>query len=259
MGLSLFCRQKSYNAESKAKIQPRNGRSWLACFTQLTGKLKLSVWSGVEGGKAQLFSIPICCRAVLWTTTQNSSTRHTNWPPEVTGHLLSSTPDLWHCHTNRIKLVFLNKTVRHTPWSPYWPSVLVSSGIEVIFFLAAGAVLCFGFSTGIIKLTQQCLGCCWVMLTQVQEFSVSHALPVHKKLRESMAKASDPNWPKGYSTPHSIVLHVLPEGCWLWSAWEQAGHWTGMSKCFFLGFISLFTSNCCCSSSSPLLLLLLLL
>ena len=38
--------------------------------------------------------------------------------------------------------------------------VLVSARIELIFFLVAGIVLCFGFSMRIILVTHRCFGCC---------------------------------------------------------------------------------------------------
>ena len=39
-------------------------------------------------------------------------------------------------------------------------SVLVSAGIESVFFLVAGTVLCFGFSVRITLITRWCFSCC---------------------------------------------------------------------------------------------------
>ena len=38
--------------------------------------------------------------------------------------------------------------------------VLVLAGIELIFFLVAGTVLCFGFSVRIMLITLWCFSCC---------------------------------------------------------------------------------------------------
>jgi len=40
------------------------------------------------------------------------------------------------------------------------PIVLVSAGIELIFFLVVGIVLCFGFGVKIMLITQGCFSCC---------------------------------------------------------------------------------------------------
>ena len=58
-----------------------------------------------------------------------------------------------------------------------WPVVLISAGIELIFFLVAGTVLCFGFRMRIMLITHRCFSCCWAVLTLVKDFSASHALP----------------------------------------------------------------------------------
>ena len=39
-------------------------------------------------------------------------------------------------------------------------SVLVSAGTELIFFLVAGTVLCFGFSVRMMLITLRCFSCC---------------------------------------------------------------------------------------------------
>ena len=41
-----------------------------------------------------------------------------------------------------------------------WWDVLVSAGIELILFLVAGTVLCFGFSVRIMLIIHWCFSCC---------------------------------------------------------------------------------------------------
>lgn len=46
----------------------------------------------------------------------------------------------------------------------WFPVVQVLSGLELIFFLAAGAVLCFRLSVRITLIPHGCLCCCYVVL-----------------------------------------------------------------------------------------------
>lgn len=39
--------------------------------------------------------------------------------------------------------------------------VVVLAGIELIFFVVAGTVLCFGFSMWILLIIHECFSCCW--------------------------------------------------------------------------------------------------
>lgn len=74
--------------------------------------------------------------------------------------------------------------------------VLVSAGIELIFFLPAGPVPCFGFSMTIMLITHWCFRCCWVVLTLKKghfSFPCSASKEVHKKLGRNMARRPVPN------------------------------------------------------------------
>lgn len=91
------------------------------------------------------------------------------------------------------------------------------------FSLAAGPVLCFGFSMRIRLATHKCFGCAWVgpMRSQGQ---VSVSKEVHKKLRGSTATTADPNWLKGYFNHHTRLIYT---GGVTWekffSVWEEFG------------------------------------
>lgn len=62
--------------------------------------------------------------------------------------------------------------------------VLLSAGTgELLFFQAAGTVLCFGFSMRIMLVTHWYFGYCWAVLTLNPEFSVSHVLAVSRCTR----------------------------------------------------------------------------
>lgn len=111
--------------------------------------------------------------------------------------------------------------------------VLLSAGIgELILFLVAGTVLCFGFSMRIMLVTHWYFGCCWAVLTLnpgIFSFPRSGSEQVHKKLGGSTARTGDPNLPKGCSMPWSIMVSVhtgevgqeLLIACQGW-----AGHWS---------------------------------
>jgi len=58
--------------------------------------------------------------------------------------------------------------------------VLVSAEAELIFFLAAGIVLRFGFSVRMMLVTQRCFGHCWAVLTQ----SPGPSCPSHRPTGE---------------------------------------------------------------------------
>ena len=84
-------------------------------------------------------------------------------------------------------------------------SVQVSAGIDLIFFLADGMALGFGFLLKIVVITHQCFSFCRVVLTLSKDLSFSQCLPVrrlgvHKKLGGDRTRtaSSDTNKSKGY-------------------------------------------------------------
>ena len=78
-------------------------------------------------------------------------------------------------------------------------SVLVPARMELIFFLVAGIVLCFGFSLRRTLITQDVLVTAEQCLHKVRAFSAPHTTPpvsrleVHKKLGGDMARTADPS------------------------------------------------------------------
>lgn len=75
---------------------------------------------------------------------------------------------------------------------------LVSVGIELIFFLVTGTVLCF---VGFV-----------VARSRTSQFSTRCPKQVHKKLRGSTPCTGDPNWPKGYSIQKTSCPAYLTGG-----------------------------------------------
>jgi len=51
---------------------------------------------------------------------------------------------------------------------PLGDSLLVSAGIGLPFFLAAGILLCFGVGGRAMLITYRCFSCCWVMFIRSQ-------------------------------------------------------------------------------------------
>lgn len=132
-------------------------------------------------------------------------------------------------------------------------NVLLSAGIgELLFFLAAGTVLCFGFSTGIMLVAHWYLGCCWAVLTLNPgffSFPRSGSEQVHKKLGGNLTRAANLNVPRGYSIPWSISWSVYKLGRLVRNCWQLVRDRLGtgqsvVSNCAghhfcFLGFIPL--------------------
>lgn len=81
--------------------------------------------------------------------------------------------------------------------------VLISPGIELISFLVAGIVLCFGFSMRFLSVIADVLFAAVSCLPQEKDFAVSHALPAGnaQEAVESMTRTGD----KGVLTPQSIM------------------------------------------------------
>lgn len=110
--------------------------------------------------------------------------------------------------------LFVNKGLLwgRIPW--------LSVGIELIFFLVAGVVLCFGFRMRITlgALAYWHFSLCWAVLTLSQgRFSLS-CCPAsweqtgrvkgggHKELEGKRNRTTDPNWPKGCPIPYPAML-----------------------------------------------------
>ena len=86
------------------------------------------------------------------------------------------------------------------------------AGIELIFFLVAGIVFCFGFSMRrMLIATTKNISVLSNVYSKVKDFSASHPQPArklegHKKLAQDTARAPDPNRPKGYF--HTMVRQI---------------------------------------------------
>lgn len=133
-------------------------------------------------------------------------------------------------------------------------NTLVSSGIQLIFFLVTSTVLCFGFRVRILLVTHWCVSGRWAMLTRVKDFSDSHAALQEPGGAQGAEEGHNwDNWPQ-------LLKGIFPTiGChaqdiswgerWLWGCCLGTG-WAGVSwwwaivsdlhYLFFLGFISLY-------------------
>ena len=80
-----------------------------------------------------------------------------------------------------------------------YTSALVLAGIELIFFVVANMVLCFGFVLEAVLVIQGCFPYCWAVITQSQGlfcFSpqpTSERLGGHKELGGDTARTADPS------------------------------------------------------------------
>lgn len=127
--------------------------------------------------------------------------------------------------------------------------VLVSAGIEFIFFLATGTGLCFGFSMRVMLITHWYFGCYWTALTLSQELPSFPFLPVSRCSRSQREHAQDiwPELPKGIF--HSTECDVQYTNCLELAGEKLADHCSGigwasqgvrnctMHQLFLLGFI----------------------
>lgn len=87
---------------------------------------------------------------------------------------------------------------------------MVLAGIELIFFLETCMMLCSGCMMKTTLIAHQCFSCCRAVLAQNPgPFCFSHCqqgAEGHRELRGDAASTADLNWPKGWPTPHGIVL-----------------------------------------------------
>lgn len=72
-------------------------------------------------------------------------------------------------------------------------SILVLTGVELIFFPVAAMVLCFGFRMSIMLVTQQRLG----LLQRTKDFTPHAALPERGWGGGDRTQTAGPHWPKG--------------------------------------------------------------
>jgi len=132
------------------------------------------------------------------------------------------------------------------------PFVLGLIGMELIFLVAAHIRCCVldwwpkqhWWYINILAIAEQ-------HRHRVKAFSVSG---VGRRLGGDTAGTADPNWPKRYSIPYSIMfsnkLCVLGgSSCYLETGWMQVCWWGGSkwlpSHCYFLlFFLSLHLLNC---------------
>lgn len=122
----------------------------------------------------------------------------------------------------------------------------VLTAMELIFFIAARMVLCFG-----LLITHQFFHCCWAVLACRQGFPFFPFFPLSmnrlgagKKLEEDTVRTADPKWPKGYSIPYNIMLSrkkceevFLGEAI---NAWRLAGDQSICRTWWVIVFASLF-------------------
>lgn len=92
--------------------------------------------------------------------------------------------------------------------------VLVSTGIELTFLLAAGMVLCLGLRMRTLLITLR-----RTVLIQGQgllsfSFCPASEEPEHKELGGNTTRTVGPHWPKGCPTPRCVVLNNETEGSW---------------------------------------------
>jgi len=84
--------------------------------------------------------------------------------------------------------------------------------MELVFFIAAQMVLCFGFVSKTALLTHWWFSSCWAVLAQHKDFlcfsyqEETGVLVLGNSLRGNIARTADSNWPKGYSLPYNIVI-----------------------------------------------------
>lgn len=119
------------------------------------------------------------------------------------------------------------------PWIP----ILGLAGMELVFFIAAPVVLCFGFVTKEMLIKYQCFSYCWIQLVTASKSCLFFTLPpgnraglgVGRMLGEDAARTAEPPWPKGYSSSHVMLSNKtfqsthcswtgtgLPVGCGVW-------------------------------------------
>ena len=114
-------------------------------------------------------------------------------------------------------------------------SILGLAGMELIFFIAAGMMLCFVFVSKTALITHECCGCCWVVLAQCQGFLFSHPAPtasgpgVGKRMGGNIARTADPQWPKEYPILCDVMLSNKSSGKGGWSR-DVQGLWSLISQ-----------------------------
>lgn len=113
--------------------------------------------------------------------------------------------------------------------------------MELIFSLAAGTVVWFEFRARKILILNGCFSWCWAVLTAIEGFSVSHALPASRTEGAEREHGQDSDL-----NTECHGLHRNWEGWWLgaadcclgmgWGQWLVSNY--PVHHCFFLGFIS---------------------
>lgn len=79
--------------------------------------------------------------------------------------------------------------------------------MELILFIAAPVVLCFGCVTKPRLMAHQWLVCGWVALAQHQGFFFSHSrLGVGRGLGGDTTQTAGSGWPEGYSMLYNVML-----------------------------------------------------
>lgn len=98
---------------------------------------------------------------------------------------------------------------------------MVSAAVELIFFLVASIVLCFGFRMEML-ITQGCFICCRAVLMSVG----LESFPPHQgagwgaqEAERGHSRTADQNWPNSY--PISLSIHNLGES----RQWQLLGNW----------------------------------
>lgn len=120
------------------------------------------------------------------------------------------------------------------------------AGIELMFFLVVGTVVCLRFRMRTLLITHWCFSCCWAV-PMLGQGLLSFARPaskqaqIAKKLGGNRDRRTDPDWQKGYLMPYAPCSAYKPGrklalGPWL-------GNWLGISpkvvrNCFHLHHFS---------------------
>lgn len=91
-------------------------------------------------------------------------------------------------HFVLVQNLTLGSCVESMWFSFSFPIILGLAWLELIFFLAAGMVLCFGFVTKTMLITQQCFSCCWPVFAQHQGLPAAYPTSQTGSMQEAGRK-----------------------------------------------------------------------
>lgn len=116
---------------------------------------------------------------------------------------------------------------RSSIWEIQNAGVLFPAGMKLIFFLAPGVVLHFGFQVRAVLIAHWCFSCCWaeMSLHRAKDISAFHAVLPARVWGAEGAGREQICWPKGYSI-HTVSCRTIQVGELGWGAAQgMAGHW----------------------------------